>query len=104
MLEAVTDEIKQRLIEFDIHPTCSLAGDGKPLLKAEAAQLEQQILQPYAPLIKGLKSAGMKLAHRATRIKVDQLEWEWQETNTLQIAFSLEAGSYATSVLRELIL
>ncbi|MEK7990090.1 MAG: tRNA pseudouridine(13) synthase TruD, partial [Thiotrichaceae bacterium] len=104
MLEEVTDEIKQRLAEFDIHPTCSLVGDGKPLLKGEASKLEQQILQPNAPLIKGLKNAGLKLAHRATRIKVDQLEWEWQETNTLQVTFSLESGSYATSVLRELIL
>lgn len=102
-LDAVTDEIKQRLTEFDIHPTCSLAGDGEPLLKAAAAQLEQQILQPHEDLIEGLRNARLKLAHRATRIKVEQLEWEWKETNTLQVAFSLEAGSYATSVLRELV-
>ncbi|WP_353572197.1 tRNA pseudouridine(13) synthase TruD [Candidatus Albibeggiatoa sp. nov. BB20] len=103
-LEAVTLEIEQRLVEFDIHPTCSLAGDGNSLLKGEAAQLEQQILQPYESLIESLKDARLKLAHRATRIKVEQLEWELQDANTLHIAFSLESGSYATSVLRELVL
>lgn len=103
VLEQVTDEIKQRIAEFDIHPTCSLAGEGTPLLQLDAAQLEQTILQPYNSLIEGLHNARLKLAHRATRIKVEQLHWEWMDATTLKVSFSLEAGSYATSVLRELV-
>lgn len=103
-LDTVTAEIQQRLVDFDIHPTCSLAGEGEPLLKARAAQLEQDILQPYADLIAGLQDARLKLAHRATRIKVEQLGHEWINENTLKVVFTLEAGSYATSVLRELLL
>jgi len=103
-LEQVTDEITQRLAQFDIHPTCSLAGEGTPLLSAEAAQLEQTVLQDHRFLIEGLHNARLKLAHRATRIKVEQLEWEQLDAATLKVSFSLEAGSYATSVLRELIL
>jgi tRNA pseudouridine13 synthase len=51
----------------------------------------------------GLEAAGLKQERRALRLTVADLEWRQPAADILCLEFSLPAGTYATSVLRELL-
>ncbi len=102
-VEGVDDEIKRRIAEFDIHPTGPLWGRGSLPSAADALQLEQQCADNFALFCDGLEKAGMKQERRALRLPVSNLEWQLDD-NSLTLSFFLSSGSYATSVLRELLL
>jgi tRNA pseudouridine13 synthase len=51
-----------------------------------------------------LAKEGLKSARRALRVVPSGLDWQWLGENELKLSFQLPAGSYATSVLRELVL
>ena len=49
-----------------------------------------------------LEDLGLKQERRAINLFPNELEWSWAD-NTLNLIFSLPAGTFATSILRELI-
>ncbi len=102
-VEDVDDEIKRRMAEFDIHATGPLWGRGRLSTTAAAHQLEQQCAEYYALFCDGLEGAGMKQERRALRLPLINLQWQLDD-NSLKLNFFLAPGSYATSVLRELVL
>jgi len=85
----------------DILPTGSLWGAGESLAKDEVLKLETHIAEQYPELVQGLMNADLKQERRALCLSVSELAWQWQDQDTLELSFYLEAGSYATSVLRE---
>jgi len=101
-VEAVDEEIKNRVNEFDINPTAPLWGRGDAMVTAEAAGLENTVLSSWQGWTTGLEKARMDLARRALRVSVADLCWDWLAEDQLQLKFSLPPGSYATAVLREL--
>jgi tRNA pseudouridine13 synthase len=54
-------------------------------------------------LAQGLIASGVERDRRALRVNVQDLCWQFIDSATLELRFTLPAGSYATSVLRELI-
>ncbi len=74
-VDELTDELTQRCAELDIHPCGTLPA---------------------------LEAAGVKASKRPLRMRVHQLAWEFDE-DTLWLEFRLGRGSFATSVLRELV-
>jgi len=103
VIEAVTPEIVTRLAEVDIHPTAPLWGQGASMAQQDAAEVEQQVLTHYSTWCEGLAQAGLEQTRRPLRTMVPDLTWQWQDAQTLHLCFSLSAGTYATSVLRELV-
>lgn len=101
-IETVDDELKRRIAEFDIHPTGPLWGRGRLASAADALQIEQQCADNFALFCDGLEKAGMKQERRALRLPVSKLEWKFDD-NSLSLSFFLSSGSYATSVLREVV-
>ncbi len=101
--EQVNDEIQRRLAEFDIHPTAPLWGKGESLAKADAAVYEAAALQEYQAWCDGLAQAGLEMERRALRLRPENLQWQWLDAESLQVQFSLPSGSYATTVLREVV-
>ncbi len=101
-LDPADAEIPSRLAAFDIHPSGPLWGEGGWPPEREAAVLEAPILAEMAEWCEGLERARMDYARRSLRLAVRELEWSL-EGDTLELAFSLEAGAYATTVLRELV-
>ena len=96
-------EIAARIARLDIHPTGPLAGLGKSPVSGTVAKLEQRIFDAQAELVRGLAQFRLQHERRALRMRVADLEWECLQPNCLKLTFTLGAGSYATSVLRELI-
>ncbi len=102
--ELVDKEIIQRMDSMDIHPTGPLWGRGRLSAVDEAGQLENETIGHLNKWQKGLENMGLNQARRALRVPIRELDWLFlDDDNTLQLSFFLPAGSYATSVLRELI-
>ena len=96
--------IPQRLANFDIHPSGCLWGKGDTSAQAEAAELERTLAEAHPVLCRGLEQAGLKQERRALRLPVADLEWELDTPQQLlELRFFLPAGTYATTVLRELV-
>jgi len=102
-VDAVDEAIAARIASGDIHPTGPLWGRGEPLVSAGALELERQSLAGYEAWCEGLASAGLKQERRCLRLSPRDLRWDLSGPQTLELAFVLPAGAYATSVLRELV-
>lgn len=101
---AVIDpELRARIARHDLHPTGPLHGRGRSDVQHDCLALETGILAEYPDVLAGLEAAGLKQERRALRMTVTGLQWDWTAADELQLQFSLPAGSYATSVLRELV-
>ena len=96
------DQVR-RCAEQDIHPSGPLPGQGDSPAEGEAAEIENRQFEAHRELVEGLAKFGMKQERRPLRMRVGDLEWYFPEERTLRLAFSLGTGSYATSVLRELV-
>ncbi|ALG69568.2 tRNA pseudouridine(13) synthase TruD [Beggiatoa leptomitoformis] len=99
----IDDEIQRRLTCFDIHPAAPLWGKGENLASLDALALMQTILSAHQGWCEGLIREGLELEWRSLRLIVENLQWTWLSETSLQLAFHLPAGAYATTVLRELV-
>ena len=96
-------EIIRRLEAKEIHPTGVLWGRGEADVSADTLNIEQAIIDTYPELAQGLIAFAVDKDRRALRVNVQDLNWEFVNDTTLELSFTLPAGSYATSVLREII-
>lgn len=101
--EPFTPTLAERLARFDIHPSAALWGEGEPPSAGDAGALERAIAVMHADLAQGLAAARMGQDRRPLRLLPRDLTWRWHNAATLELAFELPAGSYATVVVRELL-
>jgi len=101
--ETIDPVIMQRLADMDIHPSGPLWGAGYQAADTESAVLELQALDGMEGWREGLERAGLKYERRALRAPVRDLAWSLED-NDLLLEFSLGKGSYATVLMREIIL
>ena len=98
-------ELQQRLDELDIHITGLLPGrtDSKDryVTRGQSADNEKAVCKEFAELVTGLEQQGLSAARRPLRFQVQQLQWQWLDSTTVSLAFTLPTGAYATSLLRE---
>lgn len=114
------DTLVQRVVEQDLHPTGPLPGDGDVPTFAESAELETALLRTYDDWLQGLKKQRLLADRRALRLLVSSdkypLKYRWLGSEfdkvsempvnsvDLQLEFFLPAGSFATMVLREIVM
>lgn len=101
--EALDESIVQRVAQLELHPTAVLWGKGESQASGEIALLEQKIIQQFDDLAQGLIAFGMEQDRRALRSHVKELQWDFISDDCLELSFSLNAGCYATAVLREIV-
>ena len=99
--EEVDAELTDRLYRHDIHISGPMWGRGKLHSVSQAGEFERAVLQDNELWCKGLEEAGLEQDRRPLRVLPAELEWQFPLPNVLELKFSLPAGSYATSVLRE---
>jgi tRNA pseudouridine13 synthase len=110
-LDEVDDAIVQRLIDKDVDITAPMWGAGELMTSDNPKKLEQEISEKYGEFCEGLPRFGLKQERRRIRLIIQEaaievLANEQENDNELpsvKICFTLAAGSYATTVLRELI-
>lgn len=110
-VENVDDVIRQRLIDKDIDITASMWGAGELMTTEQPRVFEQKIAEQHSAFSQGLPRFGLKQERRRIRLIITDPDIEVLANNSdssdglpnVKISFSLAAGSYATTVLRELI-
>lgn len=96
-------ELQSRVDSHELSITAPLPGEGELGSQEDAKLFEQHFLSDYIPLMELVKREKVANARRAIMVVPQNLSWGWLDDNTLEVAFSLSAGSFATSVVRELI-
>ena len=97
-------DIIRRLLSKDIHPTATLWGRGDHGVSADALAIEQAVILANPALAQGLINCGVDSDRRALRVNVHDLQWRFIDETSLELSFTLPPGSYATAVLREIII
>lgn len=100
--------------------TGPLWGRGRLTSQDQTLQLETDVAARYADMCNGLEHAGLQQERRALAALPSHFQWRWlaqneeqsgrtelstseyQQAHDLELSFSLAAGYYATSIIREL--
>ncbi|HEU5137550.1 MAG TPA: tRNA pseudouridine(13) synthase TruD [Steroidobacteraceae bacterium] len=101
-VDQVDAELERRCAALDVHPTAPLVGAGQSLATGAVLALEDAVAAQYPEAVSVIHAEGMKSERRALRIRVRELVHEYSG-DTLRLRFALSAGSFATTVLREII-
>lgn len=115
-LDQVDNTIEQRLLEKDVDITAAMWGAGELMTTDEPKELELNIANNHDEFAQGLPRFGLKQERRRIRLIIDNAEIEIlanepaiddgdvnETLPAVKISFTLAAGAYATTVLRELI-
>jgi len=100
--ENTDTDIEDRVSRLDIHPTGPMPGEKGTQPTGFAADFEQEVLQNWPQLIEVLAAQRVQASRRALRLHPAGLEWSF-DGNGLVLAFVLPPGTYATTVLREVL-
>jgi tRNA pseudouridine13 synthase len=92
------------LIDEAGRPTGPLWGRGRVSTTDQAQALENSVAERHATLCGGMEYAGLDQERRALVAIPADMSWEWPQANQLVLTFSLRAGTYATTVLNEILL
>ncbi|MGR5169349.1 tRNA pseudouridine(13) synthase TruD [Vibrio astriarenae] len=95
-------QLNQDLASGRAEITASLAGDNALPTQGAALALEQPIVDDETDLMALIRGNRMRHDRRAIALKPQQLSWE-VEGDSITLSFSLDAGSFATSIVRELV-
>lgn len=82
--------------------TAAMAGDNQLPTQARALELEQPHLDNEPDLMALIRGNRMRHDRRAISLKAQDLTWSADE-NSVTLKFSLDAGCFATAIVRELI-
>ena len=102
-MDDASADINQRLSDGEIHPTGVLWGVGEQLAAKLTEGLELDIVNRFEIFKTGLESFKVQRLRRALRVFPGSMQWQF-EGETCTLKFSLPSGSYATMVLRELLM
>ena len=95
-------DIEDRIKRLDIHPTGPMPGEKGARPTALALELEQAVLGNWPRLTELLATQRVQADRRSLRLYPAELEWGF-EGGALCLSFVLPPGSYATTVLREIL-
>lgn len=96
-------EVQARVEQQELRITAPLPGKGEWGTTGAVLQFEQQALADSDELIKLLERERVDAARRAMLVVPRDMEWQWLDASTLSLQFWLSAGSFATSVVREIV-
>jgi len=96
-------DLQARVANKTLMITAPLPGTGEWGSAGEALCAEQAAVADAAELQSLLVREKVEAARRAMLLYPQQLNWNWWDDVTLELRFWLPAGSFATSVVRELI-
>jgi tRNA pseudouridine13 synthase len=96
-------ELQRRVDEKALMITAALPGSGEWGTRGDALALEEAAVADETSLQALLLREKVEAARRAMLLYPQRLSWEWLDDATVTLRFWLPAGSFATSVVRELI-
>ncbi|MDK1183750.1 tRNA pseudouridine(13) synthase TruD [Cronobacter turicensis] len=95
-------DLQVRVDNGELLITAALPGSGDWGTQRAALAFEQATLESETELLTLLTREKVEAARRAMLLFPREMRWQWQDDATLEVSFWLPAGSFATSVIREL--
>ncbi|MEJ2601768.1 MAG: tRNA pseudouridine(13) synthase TruD [Gammaproteobacteria bacterium] len=96
-------DVGNRVARGELHPTGPLWGRGEPRPVGEAGRLESEVSSIWSGFAEGLEAAGTVMGRRSLRLVPRGLRWQPEDGGRCLLEFSLPAGEYATTLVRELV-
>ncbi|HBC8970842.1 TPA: tRNA pseudouridine(13) synthase TruD [Raoultella ornithinolytica] len=96
-------QLQERVDNRELMITAALSGSGEWGSQREALAAEQAAVAEETQLQALLVREKVEAARRAMLLYPQQMSWNWWDDVTVELRFWLPAGSFATSVVRELI-
>lgn len=96
-------QLQERVDNRELMITAALPGSGEWGSQREALAAEQAAVAEETQLQALLVREKVEAARRAMLLYPQQMSWNWWDDVTVELRFWLPAGSFATSVVRELI-
>lgn len=96
-------QLQERVDNRELMITAALPGSGEWGCQREALAAEQAAVAEETQLQALLVREKVEAARRAMLLYPQQMSWNWWDDVTVELRFWLPAGSFATSVVRELI-
>ena len=96
-------ELQRRVDEKELMITAALPGSGEWGTQRDALAFEKAAVADETALQSLLLREKVDASRRAMLLYPQQLSWNWWDDVTVELRFWLPAGSFATSVVRELI-
>lgn len=94
--------LQTRIENNELRITAPLPGSGEWGSRDAALAFEQQSLVDSTAFIQLLERERVEAARRAMLVIPRDMQWDWHDDATLALRFWLPAGSFATSIVREL--
>lgn len=101
-VDAIDESLQARLATLDIHASGPLWGRDALMSRGRIEALEQRVGATYDDACALVIAAGMRQERRALRLAVREPTWTFSAPD-LVVSFWLTKGSFATTVLRELV-
>jgi tRNA pseudouridine13 synthase len=101
-VDVLDDTLTARCEALDIHPTGPLWGSGEPGTRGRAYEIEMRAAAELPAPCALVAEAGAEQERRALRLAVLDLSGDY-DSDTLTLRFRLTRGSFATTVLREIV-
>jgi tRNA pseudouridine13 synthase len=101
VIDTIDPTLLQRINEKDISPASPLPGKGKDMVSGTALELINEVYADWMPWMEGLEQNNLEESWRANILNVENMKCSVDDGTAL-LSFTLPAGAYATSVLREL--
>lgn len=101
-VDAADDALAARAAALEIHPTAPLVGEGASLATGRVLAAEEAVAARFPEALAVVRAERMNSERRALRIRVADLQHVYDD-GALRLRFALGAGSFATTVLREII-
>jgi tRNA pseudouridine13 synthase len=95
-------DLVARCARLDVHATGPLWGLGALTSGGRVNALESDVAARFSRECSLVEHAGMDQERRALRLAVRELEWS-RDSDVVSIRFRLGRGSFATTVLREIV-
>lgn len=98
-------DVQKRIATFDVSITAPMMGDNGCLTTFDALEFEHKTILKvfHHELLTLFKKERIETARRSILTLPENLTWQELDASTLQLQFTLPAGNYATSLVRELI-
>ena len=101
-VDAVDETLATRCAALELHPTAPLIGTDASMAGGAVRELEEATAAQFPEALAVIAHERMNAERRALRIRVRGLEHDFAD-GALRLRFELAAGSFATTVLREII-
>ncbi|MFT8212271.1 MAG: tRNA pseudouridine(13) synthase TruD [Symbiopectobacterium sp.] len=95
--------LQARVDRRELCVTAPMPGEGEPGTQGDALAFKQRCLVGQETLLGLLRRERVEVARRAALLYPQQMRWSWPDETSVTLDFWLPAGSFATSVVREII-